>query len=492
MEAMSTDPASQITADLKLAAQSISSGQPAKAALICRQVLARFPNNPQALYALGVSQAQLGQMEDAIAAYEEAIRQKPDFFEAHSNLGTILGIRGRTTEAIAAFARAAKLRPDVAEIQVNLSNAQREMWRLEEAVVSARRAIALKPALGEAHLCLGAALACQGCYREAIETYRQAIRIRSDFPAAHLNLALAELVTGNLQSAWPEYEWRKKCTGVLQPRTFAQPRWSGEPLEGKTILLYAEQGHGDAIHFVRYAPTVAGRGGKVIVEVPPSLTRLFERAPGIDQVVPTGQPPPQFDFQLALPSLPGAFNTTLESIPAPVPYLFADSAEMEAWRERLSPAEGVLQVGLVWAGNPENRNDRNRSISLEKFAPIAQTPRMRFHSLQVKPFARTAFALEDWSGLLNDFAQTAGLMANLDLVISVDTAPAHLAAAMGKPVWLLIPFPPDWRWLLDRDDSPWYPTMRLFRQPTPGDWATPIESVASALREYKISSPRNT
>jgi Flp pilus assembly protein TadD len=482
MPADSSDP---ITAKLKLAAQSLSAGQPAEAVLICREALTRSPHDPQVLYALGVSLAQTGQIDDAIASYQDAIRHRPDFFEAYTNLGTMLGAKGKPGEAIEAFTQAARLRPGIAELHANLSNAYREMWKLDEAVASARRAIELKPALGEAYLCLGAALAIKGKFDQAIETYRQAIQIRPDFPAAHLNLALAELVTGNLQSAWPEYEWRRKCPGVLAPRSFSEPKWNGETLAGKTILLHSEQGLGDAIHFIRYAPILADRGANVLVQCPQPLVRIVQTVAGVNQVIPTGQPLPRFDFQIALPSLPGVFNSTLDSIPATIPYMVPEPAESATWRDRLQRAPGVSQVGLVWAGNPENRNDRNRSIPLQKLAPILEISGVRFHSLQIKPPSANPFPIQDWSTFLTDFGQTAALIANLDLVISVDTAPAHLAAAMGKRVWLLISFPPDWRWMLDRNDSPWYPTMRLFRQTTPGDWTAPIQSAAQALGKFK-------
>jgi tetratricopeptide (TPR) repeat protein len=348
----------------------------------------------------------------------------------------------------------------------------------DKATAAAEKAIALKPSLAEAHLCLGAALANRGQFDRAIAVYRDAIRIRPEYPAAHLNLALALLVTGNLEQGWPEYEWRQRCAAALAPRQFSQPAWNGENLDGKTILLHAEQGFGDAIHFIRYLPMVAKMGGKILLECQPPLIRLFQNFPGIERIIPAGQASGHFDLHCALPSLPLMFRTALDSIPAPIPYLAADPHAVESWRTRIDQSGKQLQIGLVWAGSSENRNDRNRSIPLAKFSPLANPDRLRFHGLQVAPPpANPGISVIDWSNHIKDFADTAALIANLDLIISVDTSVAHLAAAMGKKVWLLLPFPPDWRWLLDRTDSPWYPTIRLFRQHTPGDWDSVIRGL---------------
>jgi Flp pilus assembly protein TadD len=486
MFAKRPDRAAQVSQALKLAAQSVAQGKPDEAVRICRNLLAKFPNDARIHYALGVALGHIGQIDPAIDRLRQAIRLKPDLFEAHTNLGVLLGRRGNPDESMAAFIEAIRLRPDVAELQMNLSNALRENWRFEQAIAAAQKAIALKPSLPEAQLCLGAAMACVGRFDRAIDAYRCAIRLRPDFPAAHLNLALAELVTGNFERGWPEYEWRRQCPSALPPRKFAQAPWKGHPLDGKTILLHAEQGFGDAIHFIRYAPLVAGRGGKIVLECQPALVRLFGNFPGVGQIVTTGQPLPAFDYQCPLPSLPGVFGTTMATIPATIPYLAADAEAADAWRKRMEPAGEFLRVGLAWAGSPDNRNDRNRSIPLEKFAPLSAVDGVRFHSLQTAPPpAAGGIVLSDWSAMLTDFAETAALIENLDLVISVDTGVAHLAGAMGKPVWLLVPFPPDWRWLLDRADSPWYPTIRLFRQETPGDWDGVIRRVAAELSRHK-------
>jgi hypothetical protein len=287
-------------------------------------------------------------------------------------------------------------------------------------------------------------------------------------------------VTGNLREGWKEYEWRRQCPDAVAPRAFSRPQWRGEAIDGKTILIFPEQGLGDAIHFVRYVPMAAERGAKVVLECAPPLERIFRQVWGIEKLIVAGQALPAFDLQCAMPSLPGAFETDIDSIPAATAYLSADEETVRRWREKVGHANGIRQVGIAWAGSTANRNDRNRSIPLQKWRPILGAANCRFHSLQLAP-PSAGFAVTDWSGELRDFAETAGLIANLDLVITVDTSVAHLAGAMGKPVWLMIPFPPDWRWMLERTDSLWYPTVKLFRQKRAGDWEEVIADVAAAL-----------
>jgi Flp pilus assembly protein TadD len=471
-----------VSRSLQQAADHVSARRPRQAVGICRQILARFPDDAKTHYLLAIALAETGQPNEAVAAYKQSVRLNPEFFQAFTNLAVLLGKQGRLEEAIEAFSHAAELRPDLAEMHVNLSNVLRDSWKLEEAVAAARKALSLKPDLAEANLSLGAALQMTGRFDEAIAACREAIRLRPNMASAHLNLALAELVLGNLERGWPEYEWRKQCAEILPPRRFSEPMWDGSRLDGRTILLYCEQGFGDAIHFIRYAPRVAEMCGRVILECPAPLLRIVGGYPSIHQIVPAGESLPAFDVQCALPSLPGRFKTTLESIPTAIPYLSADPDLAKSWRERIKPAQNVRPIGLAWAGRPENRNDRNRSIPLEKFSPLGEIPGAQFHSvLPIRP-SRFPFAMSDWSASLRDFADTAALMANLDLIVTVDTAAAHLAGAMGKRVWLLLPFPPDWRWMLSRADSPWYPTIQIFRQETPGDWDSVIRRVAGALR----------
>jgi Flp pilus assembly protein TadD len=470
----------QLNEALNQVARQVTAGKYPEAIGLCRDLLLRHPSDPRLHYALGIALNFAGQPQESIAAFRRAIVIKADFFEAHTNLGNVLSSQGRFAEALDSFSQAARLRPQMAEMHVNLSNVFRDSWMLSEALAAGERAVSLKPNLPEAQLCLGAVAACLGKFDRAKEAYRRAIAIRPEYSAAHMNLALMELVTGNLREGWIEYEHRRQCREVLVPREFSQPQWNGQPFDGKTILIFPEQGLGDAIHFVRYVPQVAAKGAKVILECQRSLAGLFGKVPGIDRLIVEGDPLPPFDFQCALPSLPRAFQTDLSTIPANIPYLFADAEAIDRWRQRIVPSENQKQIGIVWAGNATNRNDRNRSIPLEKWEPILHAGNARFHSLQIAP-PPAGLPICDWSAHLTDFSETAGLIANLDLVISVDTSVAHLVGAMGKPVWLMIPFPPDWRWMLNRTDSPWYPTIRLFRQERAGDWEPIIRDVAKSL-----------
>jgi Flp pilus assembly protein TadD len=472
--------ADDVSRVLQLAGEQLAT-KPLAAVEICRQAIARFPADARVYFMLALALTAAQRHNEAIEAYHQAVRVNPAFFEAYNNLGTLLIRLGRFDEAVDALNHAVRLRPDLAQLHANLSNALRDSWKLEESVAAAKTALQLNPELAEVYGALGATLLSLGRFEEAADACRAAIQRKTDLPGAHLSLGLAELVLGNLERGWPEYEWRMRHLDLLPRRRTTFPTWDGTRLGGKTILLFSEQGFGDAIQFIRYVPMVTAMGGRVILECPAAVLPLFRGLAGLDQALAWGTPLPVCDFQCALASLPGIFKTTLQSIPAPIPYLDAGEGAIASWRKRVEPVENVLQVGLVWAGRPENRNDRNRSIRMEEFAPIAKTPGVCFHSLQTNRIADPPFAISDWSELLKDFGETAGLIANLDLVISVDTAAAHLAGAMGKPVWLLLPFPPDWRWMLDRADSPWYPTMRLFRQKVRGEWGPVIQAVAEAL-----------
>jgi len=391
----------------------------------------------------------------AIAAYRQAIGLKPDFAEAHGNLGNALKGAAQFEDAIAAYRQAIRLKPDYPEMHSNLGIALRELGRLDEAIIA----------------------------------YRQAIRLKPELAEAHNNLSLALLARGDFQQGWEEYKWRWKCKDFTSPApNFAQPQWDGRPLEARTILLRAEQGFGDALQTIRYLPLVARRGaGSIIIECHAELERLFRMMSGKCRIVARGQPLPAFEFHCPLLSLPLIFGTNSANIPNEAPYLHADADDARRWQHRLAEHSPRVNVGLVWAGRPTHIDDRNRSIKLARLAPLGQLPGVSFFSLQKGDAAAEAkcppagMELIDWTEELEDFADTAGLIANLDLVIAVDTAVVHLAGAMGKPVWTLLPFVADWRWLLERDDSPWYPSMRLFRQPSKGDWDGVITRVAEAL-----------
>jgi len=446
------------------------------------------PDDAEAHYNLAIVLTALGRVDEAIERYRRAVALKPEHAKAHSNLGGALRIRGQLDEAEAACRRALVLDPDSASAHVNLGTVLTSRDRLDEAAQNFRRATELKPDLAEAFLNLGLALHNQGRFEEALAQYRRAAGIRPDYADAHMAEAFALLTTGrDFAQALAKLEWRWRLAD-RKLRGFKQPLWRGEALNGKTILLHAEQGFGDSLMLLRYAPMVAARGGRVVIEVPKALARLATRvAGGPFPVVAEGAALPAFDVQCPLMTLPAALGTTLDTIPSQVPYLAADPAAVRRWGERLGAAAG-LKVGIAWAGNPAHRNDRQRSLTLDRFAALFDLPGVRWFSLQVGARAGDLATLPpgqvtDLAPELTDFAETAAALANLDLVITVDTAPAHLAGALGKPTWILLPLSPDWRWFADRADSPWYPTARLFRQGAPGDWDGAIAAVRAALRE---------
>jgi hypothetical protein len=401
---------------------------------------------------------------------------------------------GRVIEAIAAYRRAVALNPDMPEAWLNLGNALKEGGQLDEAVAAYRRAVAVKPGYALGHSNLGYLLREKGRLDEAVAACRQAIEIDPEHSGAHSNLALALLVQGHFAEGWEAYEWRWKAEGFgTAARDFGRPRWDGGALEGRTVLLHAEQGLGDALQFIRYLPLVQERGGKAIIECQPALQRLFGTMAGDVPVIAKGAALPAFDVHCPLLSLPRIFATDLANMPGDVPYLRADAAEASAWSDRLAAHPPGFRVGLVWAGNPNHTNDRNRSLKPASLLPLGAVKGVRFFSLQKGTGAEgrdglpAGLELSDVAGELGDFADTAALIANLDLVITADTATAHLAGAMGRPVWTLLPFAPDWRWLLGREDSPWYPTMRLFRQAAIGDWPPVIARVCDQLRRLARS-----
>ncbi|MGA2441898.1 MAG: tetratricopeptide repeat-containing glycosyltransferase family protein [Tepidisphaeraceae bacterium] len=454
---------------------------------LMRRAVRLQPDSAQGYYNIGIALQRKGQLDEAIASYRQAIRLKPDFAEAYNNLGGALQEVGQFDEAIAACRQAIRLKPDHAGAHTNLGNVLTDMGQPDEAIACYRRAVQLKPDLALAHNNLGNALKDVGQLDEAIATCQQAVRINPDYAEAHWNLALALLMRGDFERGLAEYEWRWKVKSMWVAPAFSQPQWWGENLGGRTILLFPEQGSGDAIQFVRYVPLVARRGGRVIIACQPELARLFERLPDVAAVVVSGQPIPPFDVQCSLVGLPRIFATDLNSIPADTPYLTADPTLVEQWSGNLGPTGGPLRVAIAWAGSPRFKANRTRSLNLQQLAPLAAAPGVKFYSLQKGPAGEQAknppvgMELVDLGPELNDFADTAAVMSLMDLIITTDTAVPHLAGALARPVWVMLQRVPDWRWLLERDDSPWYPTMRLFRQSSRGDWDTVIRQVVDAL-----------
>ncbi|MBO1349106.1 MAG: tetratricopeptide repeat protein [Hormoscilla sp. GUM202] len=425
--------------------------------------------------------------QQALACYEKVISIDPKCADAYYNAAKIMEKQNRREEAIAYCKKAIAIKPK-AKFYNQLGNCYQRWGNLAEAIACYQKAIALKPDFADAYSNLGVALQEQLKLQEAMSYFRHAIALKPDQAETHLNLGMCLLSLQDFQQGFVEYEWRWRLKA--QPPTpeqiLGKPLWDGSPLAGKTILLHTEQGYGDAIQFVRYAPLVAQRGaGKVILETNRALRRLFTTAPGVQEVVVKGEPLPAFDLQVPLMSLPRILGTTIETIPARIPYLYAEEKDAEGAVKysELLRTEGEVKVGIVWAAKSHTASKRSCPVSL--FLELSQIPWVSLYSLQKEHTDILDGApIQDLRELLHDFADTAAVISQLDLVISVDTAVAHLAGALGKPVWVLLPFSPDWRWLLDRSSSPWYPTMRLFRQQQPGDWSELFARVKSALLSW--------
>jgi Tfp pilus assembly protein PilF len=441
---------------------------------------------------LGRGLAASERYEEALECYDRALAIRGDIPQILNNRGNVLLNLDRLDEAETSLLEALRLKPDFANAHNNLGSVLEYLGRFEEAEASVRRALRLQPEHAFAHYNLGSILYYLGRTTEAVESYRAALRLRPDIPQWHVALALALLLAGQFEEGWKEFEWRWQTERMarLGPPS-GVPYWNGEAIGDRVILLLADQGLGDTLQFCRYVPQIATGARKTILAVQSPLARLLSRLPGVSEIIPYGDRPPSFDLWSALMSLPHALATTLETIPATIPYLTADPLDVAHWREWLAGLGG-LRIGLCWAGG-QSRNlgqvviDRRRSITLDTLAPLGEISGVQFISLQKGPQAAEAvrppngLRLQDATGDLHDFADTAALIENLDLVISVDTAVAHLAGALGKPVWVLNRFDTCFRWPRDRDDSPWYPSARQFRQPTPGDWHSVISRARDAL-----------
>jgi len=372
------------------------------------------------------------------------------------------------------------------------------IW-LDEAIEDLRRAVQLQPTMADAHASLGVALSIQQRFDEAMAHFDNALAIDSHCAEAGWNRALLRLLSGDYRRGWPEYEWRWRCKRTIPLPPFSQPRWDGGPLQGRTILLSGEQGLGDTLQFVRYAPLVKALGGRVVLQCPNELLPLLSRMAGIDRLVAADAALPPFDVYAPLMSLPAAFHTTLETIPAEIPYLSADPGLVAHWRQELTGIRG-FRVGIAWQGSPRHAWDRLRSTALEQFEPLAGVDGVRLISLQKGPGSEQLQALGSRLPVVDlgnrfdesagPFMDTAAVLANLDLLVCADTALAHLAGAMGLRAWVALFFTPDWRWLLQREDSPWYPSLRLFRQSRPGDWAGVFRRMAEALAPEVKRRPR--
>ncbi len=449
------------------------SGKPEEAISSYKKAIAINPDYADALNNLGISHLEKDEPEEAIMCHKKAIELKPDCADAHNNLGTVFMAQGKLEDAITCYKKALSLKKDYVEAYNNLGTALMKQGKFDAAIFSYKKAIGLKPDYPEAYNNLGTILKWAGKPLDAIVCYKHAIEQNPNHALAHVNMAFALLITENFRKGWQEYEWRLR-TKDHEFRAFQQPMWDGAPLNGKTILVHTEQGLGDNIQFVRYLPMIQAQGGRVIFECLPSLVHLLKNCEGIDKIIektPTSVSTVQFDVQVPLLSLPGIFHTTLDNIPSKKSYVMPDPSFLIKWKNRLGDNDKSFKVGLVWASNPENKNIYlKKSCKLNDFEAISEIPGLSFYSLQKGQASVEAnnppkgMNIINLTNELNDFADTAAAIVNLDLVISVDTSVAHLAGAIGKPVWTLLPFVPDWRWFLKRNDSPWYPSMRLFRQ----------------------------
>jgi tetratricopeptide (TPR) repeat protein len=444
------------------------------------------PDEAGAHYNRGLTLRALKRPEEALASYERAVTLRPEFADAWNNRGLTLRDLGRPAEAAASYRRALALRPEGVDALNNLGNVLRDLERFDEAYACFDRALALRPGYATGHNNRGTVLQAQCRFEAALPQHLHAQVLDPMNVEAHWNEGLCRLTLGDLRTGFEKFEWRwEKPEFEGMRKVFPQPPWlGGEDIAGRTVLLWAEQGLGDVLQFCRYAPLVSARGARVVLGLQPELKRLLARLPGVAQVAGSGEALPRYDYHCPLMSLPLVFGTTLENIPAAVPYLSADEAKVAEWRARLGPARG-RRIGLAWSGNPEHKNDRNRSIALEMLAPVLKLD-AEFISVQkeVRPSDQAAldtYGIRHYGEALRDFEDTAALLMSMDLVIAVDTAVAHLAGALGRPVWILLPYAPDWRWLLGREDSPWYPTARLFRQAALGDWDHPVQRIVAEL-----------
>lgn len=503
-----------------------------------QEALRLQPDHTPALNNQGIVLVQQGRLDEAISSYHQVLRINPADAGAFNNLGNALRLQGKLEDSLAACQQAVHLDPVFVDAHNNLGIAYALLRRYAEAETAFRQALVLKPDHAKALSNLGHVLQNLAVARpeaslmeEAIHAYDRAIALDPSNSEYHWNLARVLLLNGNFLRGWREFEWRLHYEPMALRRDFPQPQWDGSDLTGRTILLHTEGGFGDALQFIRYAPMVAERGGQVVLECQPELKSLLQTVPGLTQVVVRGEPLPPFDVHAPLQSLPLVFGTTLDDIPVRVPYLAVDPALVERWGHAVRNAEcgmwsaeaeyrGVsstdreidkqqskisnpltsrpspltprpsLRVGLVWSGRRKDGEPHDPACPFEKLWPLAEVPGVAYYSLQKDKTWRKAendclpLKITDWTEELNDFAQTAALMVHMDLVISVDTSVAHLAGALGKPVWVALPLLPDFRWLLWRHDSPWYPTMRLFRQKTLGGWDEVIERIARELAVF--------
>jgi len=455
----------------------------------CQEAVRLQPDLAEAHHGLGHVLLQLRRVDEAVAALQTALRLKPELAEAHTSLGAALLRQGKTDEALASLAEALRIKPGLSEPYLHRAQAQWQMGQFDEAEASCALAIRHKPDSPEGHNMLGVIRMKKGHPAEAVGEFTRALALRPEFPQAHFNRGLARLLMGDYKNGWADYEWRWRCRDFVTRPVGENEGWDGSPLAGRAILLHAEQGMGDTLQFVRFVPQLKQQGGTIVLACAAPLIPILSRCAGIDQVIDNKQVTFRFDLEAPLLSLPRRLGITLENVPAKVPYLFGDPALEERWHKELARFPG-FKIGIAWQGNRDHPEDRLRSAALTCFAPLAREG-VHLINLQLGPGREQLDALDGRFPVIElaprsqdaawTFLDTAAVMKSLDLVIAVDTAVAHLAGGLGVPVWVALAFAPDWRWLLDREDTPWYPTMRLFRQTHFGAWDEVFARMAGEL-----------
>lgn len=454
------------------------------------RVIAIQPHNADAYVSRGIAMYEAERLREAIESYDHAIALNPHHAQAYFNRGIGLKALEKLDAALVSYDQALAVDPNYAEAFYNRGLLLQELNKFEAAIASFERACSIQPAYLEAHL--GRAIVQAACNQldAAVASCDQAIVLRPDYVDAFWNKSLALLLGGHLERGWELYEWRwKRDVKVSHNGSFQEPKWTGDQsLEGRSIFIHHEQGFGDAVQFCRYANLLAARGAYVIMEVPPHLMGVLQTLQGVSEWVAIGSSVPAFDYQCPLLSLPLAFKTTIESIPAPAAYLHSDAQLIGHWQQVLGPRTQT-RVGIVWSGNPTHKNDRNRSIALASLLhSIPDCVEVVSLQKDVRDLDHVVLKnnphVRHFGEMLRDFSDTAALCDLMDVVVSVDTSVAHLSAALGKPTWVLLPFNPDWRWLLNREDSPWYPSVKLYRQQAPGDWIQVLEKLQLDLKDY--------
>jgi tetratricopeptide (TPR) repeat protein len=453
------------------------------------KAIALKPEYAEAHNNCGLVLQDLDRFEEALFRFDNAIALNPDDARIHKNRGAVLQDLKRPDEAIRSYDRAIALKPDYADVLLNRGVALNELTRLDEAVDSFDKALALKPDYAEAYNNRGGALQDLSRFEEAIADFDKALALRPGFAGAHVNKSYCLLKTGRFEQGFRLYEWRHQLKRPADIRSFGQPLWLGqEDISNATVFIHCEQGIGDTIQFCRYGKLLKERGANVIMSVQQPLFALLKQSSVAVNIIGPDEIPSAFDYHCPMMSLPLAFGTQLQTIPLERRYIASDESLLKAWEARLPPPT-KKRVGIVWRGNPAHRNDHNRSFALPLFATLFGDD-AHWISLQKELSPGDSAALAEFPQVgrlghqFQDFSDTAAAVDNLDLVIAVDTGVAHLAAALGKPVWILLPFNADWRWLTDRDDSPWYPTVRLFRQTEIGSWSDVIARVRTALADF--------